>query len=140
MTKPEKIRLCDWMLVVTTLLILASSIQSEATSGRSLPWVWIHIILGCCFFANIIWHVYLHFGWKSWIQKFVNQKSRVTKWLAVLGLLTLISGIIVFFHWTESYTHSSIGGFHGKIGFIFLALAIWHTLKRIRFFKSARRK
>ncbi len=139
MSKVKKLRLCDWMLVFATALILTSGIQLEATGSRGLLWVWIHVIIGCLFFANIIWHLYLHFGWKSWIQRFRKQKSPVTRWLAVFALLTIISAFIALFHWIGSYTHSPIGGIHGKIGFVFLILVIGHTVKRIKFFKSTRK-
>lgn len=93
MSKAEKLRLCNWMLVFATALILISGIQLEATDSRGLLWVWIHVIIGCLFFTNIVWHLYLHFGWKSWIKRLRKQKSPVTRWLAVFALLTLISAI-----------------------------------------------
>lgn len=136
MKKAEKLRLCDWILVFATVFILASGLQLEATDSRNIIWVWIHVIIGSLFFSNIVWHLYLHFGWKSWIQRLQKQKSPVTRWLAIFALLTLISAFIALFHWLGTYTHSPIGGIHGKIGFIFLALAIGHTVKRIKFFKT----
>lgn len=69
MTKAKKLKICDWLLVVATVVMLTSSIQLEATVSRAVIWVWLHIIIGCLFFASIIWHLYLHFGWKSWFQK-----------------------------------------------------------------------
>lgn len=102
MTKADKLGLCDWMLVFSTAIAMASSMQLEATGSRDVLWVWLHVVVGCLFFANIVWHLYLHFGWRSWIQRLRKQKSRVTRWLAIL------------------------------------VLAIGHTVKRIRFFKSRR--
>ncbi len=139
MTKAKKLKLCDWLLLAATAMMLASSIQLEVTGSRDPMWVWQHIIIGCCFFANIIWHLHLHFGWKSWIQKLHKQKSSVTRWLVVFTLLAIISAIVAFFHWMDSYTHSSLGGVHGKIGFMFLVLAIGHTIRRIKFFKKNRK-
>lgn len=136
MKKAEKLRLCDWILVFATVFILGSGLQLEVTDSCNVIWVWIHVIIGSLFFANIVWHLYLHFGWKSWIQRLRKQKSPVTRWLAIFALLTLISAFIALFHWLGTYTHSPIGGIHGKIGFIFLALAIGHTVKRIKFFKT----
>lgn len=123
------------MLVFATAFILASSIQLEATDSRSIVWILIHMIVGSLFFTNIVWHLHLHFEWKSWIQRLRKQKSPVTRWLAVFALLTLISALVALFHWIGTYTHSPIGGIHGKIGFVFIALAIGHTVKRIKFFK-----
>lgn len=139
MTKAEKLRLCSWMLIYATALVLASGIQLEVTDSRNIIWVLIHMIIGSLFFANIVWHLYLHFGWKSWIQKLRKQKSPVTRWLAIFALLTIISTFVALFHWIGSYTHSPVGAIHGKIGFVFLALAIGHTIKRIKFFKFARK-
>lgn len=136
MTKAKKLKICDWLLLVSTVVMLASSIQLEATGSRAVIWVWLHIIIGCLFFANIIWHLYLHFGWKSWLQKFRKQKSLITRWLAVFALLTIISAIVASAHWIGSWAHSPLGGVHGKIGFIFIVIAIGHTVKRINFFKS----
>lgn len=135
MSKLEKLRLCDWMLVFATALILASSIQLEATDSSSIVWVFTHMIIGTLFFTNIVWHIYLHFGWEAWIQRLRKQKSPVTHWLAVFALFTLISAFVALFHWIGTYTHSPVGAIHGKIGFVFLALAIGHTVKRIKFFK-----
>lgn len=139
MTKAKKLKICDWSLLVATVLMLASSIQLEATGSRAVGWVWLHIAIGCLFFANIVWHVYLHFGWKSWLHKFRKQKSFITRWLAVFALLTIISAIIAFAHWFGSWAHSSLGGVHGKIGFVFTAIALGHTIKRIKFFKNKRK-
>ncbi len=135
MTKKYKLRLCDWTLAVLMISILASGIQLEVIDSRSVAWVWIHVIIGCLFFADIVWHLYLHFGWKSWVQRLRKQKSPVTRWLAVFALLTIISALVALFHWIGTYTHSPIGGIHGKLGFVFIALAIGHTVKRIKFFK-----
>lgn len=135
MTKVKKLKICDSLLLVATVMMLASSIQLEVTGSNSVIWVWLHIIVGCCFFSNIIWHLYLHFGWKLWINKFRKLKKPATRWLGILALLTIISAVVALFHWGGSYNHSPIGGIHGKIGFIFLALAVGHTIKRIRFFK-----
>lgn len=30
--------------------------------------------------------------------------------------------------------HSKIGAVHGKLGFLFIALAVWHTARRFRFY------
>lgn len=139
MTKAKKLKLCDWVLLVATVMMLASSIQLEATGSRAVTWVWLHIIIGCLFFTGITWHLYLHFGKKSWLQKFRKQKSPATRWLAIFAVLTIISALVAFFHWAGSHIHSPIGGLHGKIGFIFLAIAIGHTVRRIKFFQKQKK-
>lgn len=54
MTKAKKLKICDWLLLVTTVVMLASSIQLEATGSCAVIWVWLHIIIGCLFFASIV--------------------------------------------------------------------------------------
>ena len=133
MSEVKKLRLCDWMLVFATAFILASGIQLEVTDSSSIAWVSIHIIIGSLFFANIVWHLYLHFGRKSWVQRLRKQKSPVTH------CLDISSSFVALFHWIGTYTHSPVGAIHGKISFVFIALAIGHTVKRIKFFKFAKK-
>lgn len=136
MTKANKLRLCDRALLCVMVGMLASSVQLEATGSRSIPWVWLHVVVGCVFFSNIIWHLYLHFGWTGWINRFRKQKSPVTRVLAIVGALTVVSAVAASFHWVDSYIHSPLGAVHGKLGFLFVAIAVGHTLKRIRFYRS----
>lgn len=135
MTKAEKLRLCDTLLAVSSVAILLSAIQLEATGGSTALWVWLHAAIGALFFANVGWHLYLHFGWNSWVQRLRKQKSPATRLLAVLALLTFISTFVALFHYIGTRIHSVPGAVHGKIGFLFLLIAIGHTVKRIRFFK-----
>lgn len=135
MTKSSKLKICDWMLVFITVLSIASSLQLEITGSQSVGYVWLHIILCCLFFANIVWHLYLHFGWNGWNRRLMKQKSTITRWLAIMAMLTLISAVVTVFHWIGSQSHSYIGAVHGKLGFIFIILAIIHTVKRINFYK-----
>lgn len=57
---------------------------------------------------------------------------RLTKWMSVFGLLTLVSAIAATVHWILTDTHTGIGGIHGKIGLVFLILIVVHTAKRIK--------
>lgn len=66
MKKITKLRICDWSLLVTTVLMLASSIQQEG-GGLGMGFVWAHIVLGVVFFLLIGWHLQLHFQWKNWL-------------------------------------------------------------------------
>lgn len=132
MNKSIKLRLCDWSLIPATLVILASGIQLEATEGKSVFAVWFHIVVGICFFVLIGWHLYLHYRWSNWAQKLMKQKSPVNRWLAIFCALTLISAVIATVHWLFYQYHTTLGGIHGKIGFIFIALCIGHLLKRIK--------
>lgn len=137
MNKKLKLKICDWALLVTTILMLASGIELEATGSQGNAWIWLHTAIGAVFFADIIWHIYLHFQWKQWIRRFSGQKSPVTRWLAIIGALTLISGIAALAHWASIRLHSPIGGIHGKIGFLFMLLGIGHICKRLKFFRKS---
>ena len=133
MKKITKLKICDWALLALTVAVLVSSVLLEVFHGRGFCRVWTHIILGMAFTAVVVWHIYLHFGWRSWVNRLRGQKSAVTRWMSVLGALTLLGAIVASVHWLGAYTHSPAGGLHGKIGLLFLALALWHTAKRARF-------
>lgn len=135
MNRLRKLRFCDVALVVVTIAMLASSVQLEVTSGSSIAWVWIHIILGAMFFVLIVWHLQLHFKWSGWLKKLKRQRFANTRWLAVAGVFTLLTGLIATAGWIVSPEHSKIGAVHGKLGFLLAGLAIWHTAKRIHFFR-----
>lgn len=120
-------------LLFLALIMLASGLQLELTHSGGLVWIWLHMFIGILFFAGIIWHIYLHFNKASWIKRFRTQKS-LTKWLAVLGLLTMLSAVAAMIHWLSTAVHSPIGGVRGKSGLVFLLLAIIHTARRANFF------
>ncbi|MBO4966041.1 MAG: hypothetical protein J6C81_07240 [Muribaculaceae bacterium] len=75
----------------------------------------------------------LHSG--NWFRKFSKIKSPVTRILWWLFLITVLSAIVALVHWLGTYAHSPVGGVHGKIGFLMIAVAIGHTIKRIKFFR-----
>lgn len=135
MKKITKLRICDWSLLVVTILMLASSIQQEGW-WLGMGFVWAHIVLGILFFLLIGWHLQLHFQWKNWFVRLKQQKSHVTKWLAVFCALTLLTAIVATVHVLNTLQHTTIGGVHGKFGFIFIALAIGHAVKRIKFYRK----
>ena len=134
MTKVHKLKLCDWTLAILLPIVLASSIQLEATSSGGIFPVILHIIVALPFMCLILWHIYLHFHWKKWLKKFSKLKvpTRILGWLYIL---TFILGVATFIHWLIEKEHSPLGGVHGKIGFLMIAFAIGHTIKRIKFFK-----
>lgn len=83
--------------------------------------------------------VFLHFKRSNWFAKFQKLKKPATRILWYLYCLMLVLGIAAFIHWIISCHHSPLGGIHGKIGFIMIAFAIGHTVKRIRFFRASKR-
>lgn len=137
MKKNTLLRVCDLCLLLLVLIMLSSSLQLELTHSGSRVWIWLHMFAGTLFFAGIIWHICLHFKKASWIKRFRTQKS-LTKWLAVLGLLTMLSAVSAMIHRLSTAVHSPIGGIHGKLGLAFLLLAIIHTARRANFFGFGR--
>ena len=135
MTKAQKIKICDWTLAILLPIVLVSSIQLEATSSSGIFPVIFHTIVALPFMCLVVWHIFLHFQWEKWLTKFSKLKvpTRILWWLYIL---TFISGIATFLHWLIENGHSALGGVHGKIGFLMIAFAIGHTIKRIKFFKK----
>ena len=133
MTKLKKLKICDWTLAILLPVVLASSIQLEATSSSGCVPVILHVVVAFPFMCLIIRHIYLHFQWKKWLTKFSKLKvaTRILWWLY---LLTFLSGVATFIHWLIENEHSPLGGIHGKIGFLMIAFAIGHTIKRLKFF------
>ena len=123
-----------------TAFILASGIQLEATGSSSVDWVWIHIVVGTFFMALGFLHIYIHFGASNWFSRFHKLKSPVTRILWWITLLTLVTVVIATGHWLGSFTHSSIGTVHGKLGFMMIILCLCHIVKRIRFFRPTPKK
>lgn len=136
MNKQRKLKICDWLLVILTVLMLSSSIQLEITSGSSKFWVWMHIVLGTAFFVMIGWHLRLHFQWRNWFRLLWKQKLKNTKWLTAVGILTIVTAVISTIGWVVSPEHSKIGAVHGKFGFLFVALVLWHIFRRLKFYRN----
>lgn len=132
MKKITKLRICDWTLLLLTIAILASGLQLEVNPTGEIMWVWVHIVLGTMFITMILWHIGLHHG--SHPNKAPRHHDKKHRWLGILFALTLLSGIIATCHWIGSYVHSTIGGVHGKIGFLFIILVIVHLRKNYRFY------
>ena len=70
----KHLKICDWTLLVLTLLILASSLQLEITAGATPLWVWLHMFLGTLFLLLILRHLYLHFRWTNWWTRLVASR------------------------------------------------------------------
>jgi len=140
MKKIQKLKLCNWCLLPVTIAMLVSGIQLEATGSRGITSVWIHIAIGIIFAVLICYHIFLHFGKSNWFKKFSKQKSPVTRILWWVALATFITAIVSTVHWVQSFTHASIGGVHGKLGFLMIILSIGHICKRIKFFTPLKRK
>ena len=137
MTKAQHLKTCDLTLSILLPFVLASAVQMEATGSGGIWPVVAHMAVSAIFICLIIRHLYLHFKWSRWLWKLRKLKvaTRILWWLYVL---TFISGLAAMIHWLSGNGHGPLGGIHGKIGFLMLAFALAHTLKRIRFFKKLR--
>lgn len=136
MKQSDKLKICNWTLLIFSALILISGIQLEATGSRGIMSVWVHALIGLIFSGLVMLHVYLHFKWKNWFSLFNKIKSPVTRILWYAFILTFVLGIAAWKRWIVEGQHSVLGGVHGKIGFLLMAIAICHIIKRIKFFKS----
>lgn len=136
MERPVKLRICDSWLLVLTALMLASGIQLEATSGAVAAWVWAHVAGGIILALCIWWHVKLHKQAMLGTPKVPHRRKPAgLRWLAVAWALTLITGIVATAHWVPEQMHSTIGGVHGKIGFLAIILAVPHVAKKWKFYR-----
>lgn len=134
MTKKAKLKLCDWSLLFLTVVILASGIQLEINPTGANAWVWAHIVIGTLFISGIFWHISLHkSGRKRGEPEALNHRNRHTA-MGIFFLLTLLSGAVATCHWVGTYLHSTTGGVHGKLGFLFILAVIFHIAKHKRFY------
>lgn len=144
MTKKSQLKLCNYLLLAVIPTALASSLILEAGGGADafgLPFaghVWLHVAVCTGMLALVGWHLFLHFGKSGWGNKVKRLKSPVTRTLVWLTIVLLISAATALPHWMGSgMQHTTWGGVHGKIGFLFLLVAIGHTVKRWRWFGKA---
>ena len=142
MEKKTQSSICNWSLLILAILMLASGIQMEASFGAdflglSFPvYMVFHVVVALLMTAVVIWHIWLHFNWKEWVKRFKSLKRVDTKILAVVAALVLVSGIVALLVLLfNGMQHNGVGGVHGKIGFDFVALGIYHIIRRIRFYK-----
>ena len=134
-TTKTKLKLCDWSLLFLTIAILASGLQLEINPYGQTIWVWLHIIIGTAFVSGTLWHLKLHH--KPHIAHTHGKKHH---WLGSFFMLTLISGVIATVHWSGTYEHSTIGGIHGKLGFLMIIAVAIHVKKHIRFYRKQPQK
>lgn len=125
-----RLKVCNRTLGVTMLLMLASGIQLEATSGRYVWSVWLHIALGILLIAFCLYHIYLHYKSSNWFARFSKNKNLVTRILWWVFLLTAVTGIAATALWIGNPVHTHFGAIHGKIGFLMALIAIIHVVRR----------
>lgn len=132
MNAAAKIRLCDALLGCSFLVILASGLQLEATSGRYVWSVWAHIVAGMVFVTLSYYHIFLHYRRSNWFRRFAKNKSTVTRILWWMFLLTAVSGVIATMVWIDGYCHTPMGGVHGKLGLVMTIVAVVHVVQKRR--------
>lgn len=122
-------KLCNRSLGCVLILMLASGIQLEVTSGRYTWTVWVHIILGILLTILSAYHIFLHYRKSNWFTRFAGNRNAVTRILWWVFLLTVITGIAATVIWIDCHCHSHIGAIHGKLGFLMVIVAIIHVLR-----------
>lgn len=141
MTKLGKLRLCDWVLLCVSAIMLGSALWLEINPFGPGVWVWFHILLGAAMVGFIFWHLALHMASRR-VNKSVAHSKRqhhCDRGLGLFCMLMIVSGIAATVAWMGTYAHSTIGGIHGKIGFIFLIFVALHVKKYRRFYIPRRR-
>lgn len=128
----SKLKLCNRCLGVCLILMLASGIQLEATTGRYIWSVWTHIIFGTILIALSLYHIFLHYKSGNWFSRFSKNRNITTRILWWTFLLTAISGLAATALWLNGHAHSHLGAIHGKIGFLMILVAILHVAKHLR--------
>lgn len=131
-------------LLIVALLATASSVQLEILHGRAFcgianaAWVWIHVVLCVCFLALSAHHLRLHLRQRRRsVGGARGRQTKSTRLLAALFLIVLVSGLLVAGHFIAG-GHTTIGGVHGKLGFVAILLLIAHVWRRRRWFRGRR--
>ena len=119
--------MCDRTLGIVLIVMLASGIQLEVTSGRYARSVWAHITLGIVLTALSVWHIYLHYRWSDWFARFRKNRHQSTR-ILWLFLLTAVTGVVATVVWLIDGSHSHIGAIHGKIGFLMVIVGVIHAV------------
>lgn len=140
MTPAERLKACDKALGIVLVVMLASGIQLEATSGRFAWSVWAHIVLGIILTVLSLWHIYLHYRWSDWFARFRKNRNRATRILWWVFLVAASTGMIATVVWLVGHDHSHIGAIHGKIGFLMVIVSIIHAVGRRHKRQGTRRR
>lgn len=132
MNTASRLKLCNRTLGFVLILMLASGIQLEATSGIYAWSVWVHIILGILLTILSYYHIYLHYRRSNWFARFAKNRNSVTRILWWVFLLTAVTGVVATAIWLDGNKHSHLGAVHGKIGFLMVIVALIHAVRNIK--------
>lgn len=75
MNAAEKLKICNRLLGLTLILMLASGIQLEATAASYTWSVWVHFALGIILTVLSICHIYLHYRFSNWFVRFAKKSQ-----------------------------------------------------------------
>lgn len=132
MKTATKLTCCNKCLACVFVMMFVSGIQLEATSGKSVWYVWFHIIIGAVFTVLLLYHIYLHYKFSNWFSRLARHRSIIIRFLWMTFLLNFTIGIAASIHWLDGYAHSPLGGIHGKFGFLMVMFAVIHIVRQIR--------
>lgn len=128
----KRLKICNRLLGLTLILILASGLHLEVTSGRYAWSVWVYIVLGLVLTALAFYHIYLHYRKANWFARFAKNRNTTTRVLWWVFLFTVVSGLAATVGWVGDNVHSPLGAVHGKIGFLMVIVAIVHVARHLR--------
>ena len=134
--KAKTLFITDIAVLLTFLLASISGFILHAAGHNDVHEVWhnwavTHIFSTLVFTIAIALHIYGHWNWyKNLFQNGLGNKSRVTVFLSLLMLATIITGNIVLFRHQGPNSH--FGLWHYMIGIILTAIALGHFFKRIK--------
>lgn len=142
----NKLKICNISLLAITPAVLATSIILEASHGKSVLglkfnfWVIIHLVAVLVMTGLVCWHLRMNWGRISgWAKKFTGKASGASKTLAILIAFTALTGLAAIPQWMF-HGHSTVGGIHGKIGFLFILVCLIHTIRHRKWFKGTKNK
>ena len=138
--KAKALFITDVAVLLTFLPASISGFLLHASGHNDVHEVWhnwavIHIFSTLVFTIAVGVHIYGHLNWyKSLFQKELGNKSRVTIFLSLLMLATIITGNIVLFRHQGPNSH--FGLWHYIIGILFTVIAIGHFMKRFKILRN----
>ena len=138
--KAKALFITDIVVLLTFLPASISGFILHAAGHNGIHETWhnwavVHIFSTLVFSMTIGFHVYGHWNWyKTLIQKGLGNKSRVTVFLSLLMLATIITGNIVLFRHQGPNSH--FGLWHYIIGILFTVIAIGHFMKRFKILRN----
>lgn len=132
MKKINRFKLCNWSLLILTVIALISGILLECLHGAPLcgiecsVFTTIHIIVCIAFMVLVWWHLWLHWSKVGeWLHRIKSHHSPGFKLTALFFFLTFLTGLVCIPLWIKC-GHIGIGGVHGKLGFIAIILLLPH--------------